>query len=1095
MLRTFPSRLPRGAGLFLLLTAPLFAQNHNTPLSQNFKFEQLTIEHGLPHNRVMCILQDSRGFMWFGTKDGLARYDGYSFKVYKNDPGDSTTISHNKIWSIYEDQSEILWIGTETGLDQFDRHSETFIRYLPNSNDSTSLSVSTIHAILEDHSGAFWIGSGDGPQSKLGGLYKLDRPDSLLIKSHESRGKVTRYYHDPKNPNSLSDNAVRGIVEDDAGALWAGTEQHGLNRLDPRTKTFTRYVHDPTNPHSLSNDQVLQALKDKDDRLWFATLGGGLNRYDPNTDGFVRYQHHRQDSNSLRHNYIEGAVFQDASGMLWIANGVLSRLDPSTGLFKHIQFSSSQDHWLSSYAPYGIYEDRSHNLWVGTRDQGVFHLDLKPKKFAHYQHEPGNPNSLSDNDVAFLYEDSKGNIWIATREQGLNLFDPKSENFTHFKHDRNDPESLNHNSIDDIHEDHTGAIWIGTRSGLNRFDPKRNRFVRYQHDPTNPLSLNDNRVITILEDRAGVLWVGAATGGLNKFDRQNGKFFHFKPDPRADDSYGTKAIYALFEDRRDNLWVLTFFEVYHFDRRAHRFTRLTAAPNDEPWGKSNFLFEDRRGTVWGGVYGLCKLDPDKKQFRRYRVSPNENRSIQSIYEDESSKLWCGTSYGLYQFDTQQEQFIAHYGEKHGLSDNFVLKIIGDHSGNLWLLTKGGLCLFDPGAPPGRQFKTLGPNDGIINTPYNYGAFIKTKSGEIYWGGANGIYRFFPEINSTNPCAPAIRLTEFKKFNKTVKPDTAIAEIKTFRLKYNENFFSFAFAALDYTDPQRNQYAYKLEGFDTDWIQIGNKREASYTNVPPGGYVFRAKGSNSDGVWNEKGVSVKIIITPPFWQTWWFRLLILGMIAAALEALHKYRVAKKLEIEHTRLRIARDLHDDVGSSLSSIALTAELLQKESATDSLANRRLTRVHETAQKLSRNLKEIVWAIDPQRDKFDDLLLHMKEAAEELLGQKGIAYTFDLPQEELPHSLKMEFRRNLFLIYKEMLHNVVKHSAATKVEIALTRMNGTLQLQVADNGKGFCTEAAGNGNGMKSMQARAGELNGKLEIDSRLERGTRMRLAVSCK
>jgi signal transduction histidine kinase len=370
--------------------------------------------------------------------------------------------------------------------------------------------------------------------------------------------------------------------------------------------------------------------------------------------------------------------------------------------------------------------------------------------------------------------------------------------------------------------------------------------------------------------------------------------------------------------------------------------------------------------------------------------------------------------------------------------------------------------------------------------------LKSHRGEIYWGGVNGLYRFYPQNLNRNSQAPPIRLTEFRLFNEVANMDTAIAEIKTIRLNYDQNFFSLAFAALDFTNPLKNQYAYKLEGLDRGWVQIGNKHEASYTHVPPGEYTFRVKGSNNDGVWNEEGTSVKIIVAPPFWQTWWFRIAMALAGIAFLAALYNYRVSKLLEIERTRQRIARDLHDEIGSSLSCIALTAEMLQKELATNGLVNRQLARVHETAQRLARNLKEIVWAIDPQRDKFGDLLLHMKEAAEELLGQKGIAYSLDIPPNDLPQSLKMEFRRNLFLIYKELLHNVVKHAAATKVEIALTRSNGMLQLQVADNGKGFGEEKGGNGSGLKSMRARAGELNGKLEIESQPKRGTMVRLEV---
>lgn len=451
---------------------------------------------------------------------------------------------------------------------------------------------------------------------------------------------------------------------------------------------------------------------------------------------------------------------------------------------------------------------------------------------------------------------------------------------------------------------------------------------------------------------------------------------------------------------------------------------------------------------------------------------------------------------LHKFDPRDEKLIAHYYERDGLPGSEVIKIVEDDHGNLWVLTNRGLAVFNENIPSDRRFKHFNLTDGVDNASTYFTTttqLLKNKRGEIYWGGTNGLHRFYPQnLNRSSP-APPIRLTEFRLFNEVAKLDTAVAEIKTIRLNHDQDFFSFAFAALDFTNSLKNQYAYKLEGLDRDWVQAGNKHEANYTHVPPGEYTFRVKGANADGVWNEEGISVKIIIAPPFWQTSWFQTLVALAIIGVLAFAYNYRVSKLLEIERTRLRIARDLHDDVGSSLSSIALTAEMLQKELASNGLVNRQLARVHETAQKLSRNLKEIVWAIDPQRDKFCDLLQHMKETAEELLGQKGIAYTLEVPQDEWPQSLKMEFRRNLFLIYKEMLHNVVQHAQATKVEIALTRTNGILQLEVTDNGKGFVAQAGGNGSGLKSMRARAAELHGTLEIDSQPESGTRVRLAVN--
>jgi signal transduction histidine kinase len=336
----------------------------------------------------------------------------------------------------------------------------------------------------------------------------------------------------------------------------------------------------------------------------------------------------------------------------------------------------------------------------------------------------------------------------------------------------------------------------------------------------------------------------------------------------------------------------------------------------------------------------------------------------------------------------------------------------------------------------------------------------------------------------------VQLTDFRLFNEETALDTAISAIKTLRLDHHQNFFSFKFAALDFTNPKQNHYTYKMEGFDADWIASGNKSEASYTNVPPGEYTFRVKGSNDDGVWNEKGASVKIVIHPPYWQTWWFRALVALAVIGILAFVYNYRVSKLLEIERTRLRIARDLHDEVGSSLSSIALTAELLQKELVTNGVVSRQLTRVHDTAEKLTRTLKEIVWAIDPQKDKLDDLLLRMREVATELLTPCQISCAFHFSEKGMMDRLPMEFRRNLYMIYKESLHNICKHSRATHVDINLTRSAGLLTLKIADNGYGFDPATAKNGQGLKSVQARAHELRGHITMKSRPGEGTEFTL-----
>jgi len=1087
--------------IFLLIfSSALAAQKRNdtgmttnADLSQNFAFEQLTIEHGLPHNTVRSILQDSQGFLWFGTLDGLARYDGYHFKIYKHDLADSTTISNNRIWVIFEDRFKNLWIGTYNGLNKFDHHTETFIRYTQGSEESLGLGAHEVWAINEDRAGNLWVGYWSGDYLPWGGLYKLDR----------STGKFMPYRYDPYNPNSMSHNAIRCIVEDDAGVLWVGTETDGLNKFDPKTKTFIRYRHDPKNPHSLGDNRIWDGLKDRNGNLWFATMGAGLSKYDPGSDGFIRYTPDPNNAKGPHQNSDMYDVYQDSKGMIWLANGVLSRFDPATESFAHFRFSPDQKDWDSNYHPYAIHEDNTGNLWVGTRGSGVFKIDLKPQRFTHYQHVPEDSNGLLQDDVRLIFEDSKGLIWIATRDQGLSRLEPQTGQFTSFKHNPPEARSLSHDVVYALCEDRQGNVWVGTQEGLNRFDPQQQNFTRYEHDPANSRSLSKGAINTIFDDHANTLWIGmAGEARFSKFDRQTETFHQYIPDPANEGLYYNV---RFFEDRKGNLWVGATGRQYLFDRRTGQCRAVKGiwSFKSATGGAPRRLLEDQNETIWGWWRGLSKLNTNNSRFiQHYRLL--EPASIQNgfdavynqideAYLDNDGKIWCGTRHGLYKFDPLQEQVTARYYEQDGLPSNLIIKITADNAGKLWLLTGGGVSIFDENAPAGAQFTNLGPDDGVINSPSAPDAFIRTRNGEIYWGGTNGIYRFFPEVKSTNPHRPKIQLTEFWKFNQPVKLDSSISTIRTLRLSHDENFFSLAFAAMDFTNPKQNQYAYQLEGFDQNWIPGGNKNEASYTNVPPGEYTFRVKGSNNDGVWNEEGASVQIIITPPFWKTWWFRLAMALTVIAFLVALYNYRVSKLLEIERTRLRIARDLHDEIGSSLSSIALSSELLQDKTVVDEKGKDLLLRMGRTARQLTESVNELVWAFNPGNDRLDNLLLRMKDTAAELLSLKEITVTFDFPREKLPQAISMDFRRNLFLIYKELLHNIIKHSQATRVEISLAKRDGVLTLRVADDGVGFDPASTnGNGNGLNNMKDRAAQLGGRLKLEPQPQGGMEAVLAV---
>jgi len=1071
---------------------PLFAQNND------FEFENISIESGLSHYGVNCILQDSRGFIWIGTDNGLNRYDGRDFKIFKNDPMDSSSLSASYVECLYEDKHHALWVGTENGLNRFDRHSETFSRFLPIPGDTTSLSGYSIADIYEtsgDSVDALWIATRSGVRDSIGGLSRFDPVSETF----------TRYLYDAENPNSISDNALRFIFEDDFGKLWIGTWSYGLNRFDPTLSgkaIFAHFRHDAADAQSLSSDNVWDGVRDKNGMLWFATFGSGLNRYDPQTGIFNHYRHKDNDPNSLFQDYVADILI-DSFGMIWLCDGVLTRFNPNDGTFVHIKFSQNQTDWRGSYMPEVLYEDKSHILWVGTKGHGIYKIDLKPKRFKHYVKNAGVPNSLNDNEIRIIHEDAAANIWIATRNSGLCRFDPEEETFIRFKCVPDDPKTISNDIVISLLDDQNGYLWVGTVGGLNRINPENNQVIRLVKNSGSQSGLTKEIAVnTMYEDRSGTIWIGTYSKGLFRYDPRSRHFKQFMIDTSAEAiPRRLNDIQYIYEDRSGNLWVSSWTAQYFFDRQKESFVPHVLVADDETNLYFNSPFEDRWGNIWGASMGLNTVDLTTKKMQRYRAFQNPSHSTgfdfannhpHSILKDTTGALWLGTSMGLHKFDPRARKYIAHYYEKDGLLSNYVLKVVTDNLGKFWILTGKGISIFDEKNPHGSQFRKLDAREGVFNTPSSAQAFMESENGDIYWGGTNGIYRFLSNVRSSNPYIPPVQLTDFNIFDKSTKLDSAVSEIKTIHLKHNENFFSLTFAALDFTNPNQNQYVYKLEGFDRNWVKSGNRNQASYTNVPSGGYIFRVKGSNNEGVWNEEGISVRIIIMPPYWATWWFRLLVSTVVLSLVFSFLRYRRARRREMEQTRYRIARDLHDDVSSSLSSIALTTELMQKDETTSRNEKRLLTRIKNSSRKLIESMDEIVWAVNPEYDQLDNLLLRMKDFATETFDKSTIKYSLSFPEQECLQSCQMGFRRNLFLIYKELLHNIVKHADASQVNISLKKLHHDITLEVTDNGTGFDWTSAKNGIGLKSLRLRTEDLGGHLEFESSAGAGTEVKLTV---
>lgn len=817
-----------------------------SPETGNIRFERISIKEGLSQSSVRSILQDRRGFMWFGTVDGLNQYDGYGFNVRKPDPENADSLSSPFLRAIIEDHAGILWLGTNgRGLDRFDPLTEHFTHYRNNPHEPGSLSFDYVWDVYEDSAFRLWVGT-DG-----GGLNKFDRETETF----------TPYRHDPGNPNSLSHNKVLCICEDRGGELWIGTRGGGLNKFNPGTGDFTRYRHEPGNPGGLGSDFVWDVYVDREGTAWIATDGGGLNKYDRENDTFIHYLHEPDNPHSISYNRLL-SIYQDRESKLWIgtSGGGLNKFDPVSGHFTRYRHEFNNPNSLSDNYIYSIYEDKSGVLWFGTENGGINKLDRTREQFVHYRSTPDTLQELEDNSIWAIYEEPSGALWFGTRSCELVKMDRETETVTYYRHDPTNPNSLrSKNHIRAICPDGSepGILWLGVDGGgLHKFDPASGVFSFFRHNPNDPTSLSSNRIYSIYEDKSGPLWVGTRTGGLNKMDRETGRFTRYRNDPNDPKSLSNDYVYVIHRDRLGILWVGTF------------------------------------------AGGLNTFDDNTGTFFSYRSDVNDPGSLSSdcilcIHEDSAGDIWLGTGGGgLNRFHREDRRF-THYSEEHGMPNAVVYGILEDRGGNLWLSTNNGVSRFNPGTG---KFKNYNEIDGLQSNEFNGAAYFNSpRTGEMFFGGINGLNAFFPERIKDNAHVPPIVITGFLKFNKEVKLPGPVSELKEITLSHRDYVFSFEFAALDFTVPAKNKYAYKMEGLGSQWITTGAwKRFATYTTLPPGEYTFRVKGSNNDGLWNEEGVSVKVIVTPPFWQTWWFRVFAAVIILLVSLLLYK-RSIKNLSI--------------------------------------------------------------------------------------------------------------------------------------------------------------------------------------------------------
>ena len=1044
----------------------------------NLRFDTISVEHGLSHSTVNCILQDSYGFMWFGTDDGLNKYDGYDVSVYRHAPDDPYSLSHDGVGSLFEDSTGVLWVGTWGGLNRFDRGTGQFARYdaedFQNVTDEPEEFRNVVSAIGEYPAGTLWIATYGG------GLVRFDLETETF----------TSYAPDPDDARYGGHEWITALLIDQSGMLWIGTHSEGLDRFDPVTGETTIYRHDPEDPNSLGHDWITGVFQDRSGAIWIGTQGRGLDRFDPETGTFAHYRHNQEDSASLGDDDIQ-AILGDPAGVLWIGtgDGGLDAFDPQRETFSHYRHDPTDRYSLSSNRIRAIYRSQAGLLWIGTRGGGVNRSDPASARFTHYRGDSDDPRSGRDYQVLALHEDEQGILWIGTAGSGLDALDRETGEWRHYRHDPADPNSLGNDTVYAIHEDAAGIFWLGTNDGVYRFDRQSKRFDRLPHNPPDPGDVKREAIWAIAQDQRGILWLGTGGRGLSELDPASGGFvYHLRWNPeRATGEHhgiGSNYVSDIVEDASGRLWIATEDGLNLYERETGQWRWFLHDPSDpyslsHNWATS--LYQDPAGVLWVGTQGggLNRMDPATGTFSTYR-------------------------------------------KRDGLANDTVVGLLEDEGGALWIATANGLSRFDPDT---ETFRSYGASDGLPISEFS--TAYRSDSGELFFGGTNGFLSFFPDQIEDNAYVPPVVLTSLQQNGVAVETGQAPEDLREVTFRWPDNAFEFGFAALNYTLPEKNQLAYKLEGFDRDWNDIGNRRFGRYTNLPGGTYTLRLKGSNNDGLWNEEGTSIQITIVPPFWQTWWFW----GIVALALAggALGGYRLRvrnleargreleaevqartadlqweadQRLRAEQTlrqrereqavteeRNRLARDLHDSVSQALYGVTLYSEAAAGHLAqghTDRAADH-LQELQDTAQEALAEMRLLIFELRPPILEDLGLVAALQARLQAVEGRAGLRTEF---KTNLEGRLPLNIEEGLYRIAQEALNNALKHAQARQIRVQLWQAGTGVMLEVADDGVGFDPATAGErgGMGLSAMAERAADLGARLEIESEAGRGTRV-------
>jgi len=952
--------------------------------------------------------------MWFGTGDGLNKFDGIQFKTYRHSGVQPLCNFFSD--KIIEDANGNLWIGSRNGLNKYD--------------------------------------------------YKRDKLEHVF----------------PENDTLMMNKWMDVLGMDDEQHIWFWDRYRHFYNYDPANKTYATITINE------GRQKFRQAFFDKSGFIWFDAFTG-LCRYNLKSKKVDVYMAEYFTENTITPvNYF----VKDGDGLLWIA-GYQGMVCFNTKTLKQELIPDKVIVVSSALTILRCYKDF---VFIGTLEKGLFRYDKKTGELLQYRHEDADNGSLATNSITSLFIDRSDNFWVGTDGFGLNKTELNSEKFPLFRKSVSANRNFSSNFIKCFYEDSSGRLWIGTYTGgINILDRKRNSLLVLKKE-----SINGNSISGFIRDNFHHLLIASDEG----IEVINEKTLIRNTVPFGENPAGNairNIPYGFCKTKEGFLLVGTnrgLYQAVYKNGHPFLFKPVECA-------KSLVLgavFQTTDGRVWasaiqGGFLHVLKFEngewTQEKSFFR-------GMNINSFYEDKVQNiLWMGSDNGLINYDlkTGNSTFI---NEQHGLQNNHIYGLLCDSKGKIWVSTNKGLSCYDPS---GKQFRNYDVDDGLQSNEFNTGAFFKSTSGELFFGGINGFNAFYPENVKDNPNRPIVELCHLMINDEETKTYGNPSCIKYIELAYSENTLSFDFSALEFTMHDKNQYRYRLVGTDREWVNAGNKHFARYSNLRPGKYRFLVMASNNDGLWSNAQQLCSIMIQPPWWRTWWAIGILIVLISISIFWIFRNVIERKLKekqriiekqmaLEEERNRISKDMHDDMGSGLSKIAIMSELL-KGNIKDKNGVEAIDKISKTAHELVDNMSQIIWAMNPDNDHIENILGYLRIFTLDFFEDSGIKCELKFPEIINNITLTQSVRRNLFLVIKETFHNILKHSQADEIKVEVHPDKKKLKVVIKDNGNGFeIDKRKFTGNGLNNMKKRMSAINGNYEIRSEPGKGTETILKI---